>query len=325
VKEEAVRFDLRPFLAVCIAFVLMLGLGLGLGSARAGERWVVPGRFYVEGGGGGEYVDLPALTAFSQFPGKFSSIDDHFWMWSAEAALGFADPDGTTIWDPVGENARIELHGRYSRGTSDNSDTGDDLYIIPPDLTPIMFVALPNNLAESHTLLETWEGDLTYQTDVTLSSHWTFSPLVGLTYTRLRLEDEYRWNNGFSTRELDDKTRSHYYGGALGMDLSFRPVRALELGFGVRGDLMGATASMHSRNGGFEESDHATSFAGRGTASLRAEATFGPLSIGLEGFARYLSYLPVAKNPTADSYHKAEIDHEAMWSTGGRGHLTLWF
>jgi hypothetical protein len=312
-----VRFDLHPVSATCTA--LALALVLGPGSARA------DGHLYFEGGGGGEYVDLPALTAFSQGGNKFSSIDDKFWLWSAEAAVGFADPDGMSLWDPVGENARIELRVRYSHGTSDNSDTGDFVGIIPPSLPIVMLIGTPNNQAESHTMLETWDGDLTYQTDVRLSRHWTLSPLVGLTYTRMRLKDDYRLVTTLGTPELNDKTRTHYYGGALGMDFSFRPVEALDLGFGLRGDLMGASAAMHSHLDSFQETDHDTSFAGRGTASLHAEVTLGQLSIGIEGFARYLSYLPVAKNPTADSVHVAKIGHEDMWSTGGRGHLTLHF
>ncbi|HKI92380.1 MAG TPA: hypothetical protein VJ986_08755 [Gaiellaceae bacterium] len=314
-----------------LRFVRVLGpvllIGLPLGPAQAHDRWPTNGGPYLDIGGGAEFVNLPKVTAYvSGIPGdEFGGIDDEFWTWSAEAALGFVDSEGTVLPDPMGQNARVELRTRYSTGTSDRSQTGDFLHINSPDQSIIFIALAPDMQALSNTMLETWEADLTYQTDVVVSDHVAFSPLVGLTYTRIRFENDFKTViPGVAFQELNDSTNTDYYGLALGADFTVRPVPAVDLVFGVRGDLMGADASMYSHLDALDESDHDAHFAARGTASLGVGLRFGPLTLRAEGFFRYLSYLATAKNPI-DTPRPAEIHGKDMWSTGARGTLALSF
>lgn len=317
-KETPVRT------ALCLVPILFVAVSA---PARAHDRWAVNGGPYLDVGGGSEFVNLPEPTAFTRFgAGEFGGIDDEFWTWRAEAALGFVDSEGTTLFDPLGQNARIELRGRYTHGTSDRSDAGDLIFLNPPEPAPLA-ILLANDLpALSNTMLETWEAELTWQTDVVVSDRVAISPLVGLTYTRLRFENDYKVVfPGFFSQELNDETKTNYYGVALGADVTFRPVPAVDLVLGVQADLMGADAWMHANLGTIDRSDEDSSFAARTTASLGAGFTWGPLTLRAEGFFRYLSYLATADAPIRFTDDPTHIDGEAMWSAGGRGSLTLSF
>lgn len=311
----------------------VLGFGLAPATAGAHDRWPAPGDFYVELGGGVEWVNLPELTAFNTNGREFGAIDDEFRRWTAEVALGYADPDGLSLPDPIGENARIEGRVRYARGTSDTSVVSSNAPLLMRYVDdPSGFAdALINADAQFNTMLESWDASLTYQTDVVLSTHLALSPLIGLTYSRLRFANDYKGVHEPSGTfmELNDHTRTHYYGGVLGVDVTVRPVEELQIVLGLRGDLMGASASMFADQDTFlferSESDNDTNFAGRGTASLGFTLSLGPLTLGAEGYASYLSYLAVADHPINAMERASNIDGKEMWSAGARGYLTIWF
>jgi len=303
--------------------------------ASADDRWTAPGNVYVELGGGSEWVNVPESTAFNVGGSPLGTIDDDFHRWSTGLAVGIADPEGLMLPDPIGRNARIEGRVSYAYGTSDARMRVDS----PPPIIAIALVDGSGALgigADSELLfnteLETWSADLTYQTDVVVNDWLAISPLVGLTYTRMEFENDYKLV-AFGVPpalETNDSTRTHYYGGVLGVDFAVRPVEALELSFGLRGDLMGATASMEVQQDTFaptsiRESDNDTNFAAEASATAGITWRLGPLGLGLEGFARYLSYFAKPDHPGFTGDRASNIDGEDLWSAGARASLTIWF
>lgn len=312
---------------IVVAALLSLGLAEGA-AAEAG--WAVPGSVYVEMGGGVEWVDLPEVSVGISAGESFAGTDDEFDRWTAEVAFGYADPDGLSLPDPIGRNARIEARVRYAEGTSQSDARAGSASV--GSITSgaaVLFLGPVDALFNSK--LETWDADLTYQTDVAVTDWLSISPLFGLTYTRMRFENDYKFRSigGPGTFEINDRTRTHYYGGVLGVDFAVRPSEAVELSMGLRGDLMGATASMEARQDAVlptrQESDNDTNFAGRASATVGATLYLGPLALGVEGFARYLSYLATPDHPTTLSDRASNIDGEDMWSAGARASLTIWF
>jgi len=313
-----------------IAAAALLSVTLG-GGAAAESGWAVPGSVYVEMGGGVEWVDLPEQTYPVLMGEATGTTDDEFDLWTAEVAFGYADPDGLRLPDPIGRNARIEGRVRYAHGVSDNETQRGGATFFAVDGTGTFDAFGGTTVSLFNSALETWDADLTYQTDVMVADWLAISPLVGLTYTRMTFENDFKI--GFmspSKIEANDHTRTHYYGGVLGVDFSARPIETLELSLGLRGDLMGASSSMRVRQDRFtpdsrDESDNDTNFAARAAATAGLTWYFGPLALGVEGYARYLSYFATADHPMTSTDRASNIDGEDMWSAGARASLTIWF
>lgn len=306
----------------CIAAVLSAACVALAGVAHAGfeERWVVPGRFYTSFAAGVEYVNLPEVSGWSSFLDAVT--DDNFMRWQVEGVFGFADPEGLTLPDPIGQNARIEARVRYGDGRSDNSRS----VLVPGPPAAVSFVE-----ALANTRMQTWDADLLYQTDVVASERVTLSPLVGLTYTNLDLANDLKFSiPGFvpNSAELNDEVVAHFYGVALGSELTVRPADWVDFEFGLRADLMGASVDLDVRTSAgplaVSESDQDSNFAARATATAGVVLNLGRLSVGVEGFARYLSYLPKADHASFPGDRASNIDGEDLWSVGGMARLTLW-
>lgn len=317
--------------SLSLSTLALLPLLILAAPAAADDRWTAPGNVYVELEGGSEWVNVPEVTAISQGGESFGSIDDDFHRWSTGLAIGIADPEGLMLPDPIGRNARIEGRVRYALGKSDAGVRTGVASVIQPDGV--------GGLAQAGTVdvlfnteLETWDADLTYQTDVVVNDWLAISPLVGVRYTRMQFDNDHKVVNigAPPAIETSDFTRTHYYGGVLGVDFAVRPVDALELSLGLRGDLMGATASMNVRQDTFtvatnRESDNDTNFAAEATATAGITWRLGPLGLGVEGFARYLSYFATPDHPQFSGDRAANIDGEDLWSAGARASLTIWF
>jgi hypothetical protein len=103
----------------------------------------------------------------------------------------------------------------------------------------------------------------------------------------------------------------------------------LEIRLGVRGDLMGADADFDVEQvDGVAvryESDDEAEFAARATTSLGITLRLRRLELGVEGYARYLSYLPVAEHPVSSSDSPSRIDDEELWGVGWKARIGFWF
>ncbi len=317
----------------CLAFAF---------PAQADERWIVPSSFYTEFAGGMEWVNLSETTAyFSPTPAAgndFSHTDDEFTRWFAEAVIGYADPDGLSLPDPFGQNARVELRMRYSEGDSDNQDTSlNNLGMVSPDLT--VFTTFPNRntlRALTNTSLQTWDVAAMYETDVVLDPVLVFTPSAGIVYSRLDLANDFKIVSTSPTRptttaELNDEITAHYYGVAVGAEFSLRPADWFRFDIGTRVDLMGATANLDASQDfnfntvNFTESDNDTNFAPRVTGTAGIHLSWQYVSLGIEGQARYVGYLPLADHPTSTTDRASNIDGDDLWSIGAMGRLTIWW
>lgn len=188
----------------------------------------------------------------------------------------------------------------------------------------------------TNTELETWDADIVYKTDVFLSDQLWITPVVGITYTKMKLDNDFK-STGINVfvpliHEINDHTRTHYYGGVLGAELTVRPLKPLSFVAGLRADVMGATSAMKASQEGNSggsifrsaESDNDTNFAARATATLGFDLDFGPLTFGAEGYASYLSYLPVADHRFTGSDRPVNIDGSDLWTAGAKLSLTVW-
>jgi hypothetical protein len=315
--------------------------GLAAAPAGAHDTWKEPGSVYLRAGVNAEQVNLPEVKApIDNLTESIGHTDDTFWMEGLHAVVGFLDGSGMTLPDPIGQNARIEARLTYLRGDSESSARpapGLGVGFVPADVpTDGRDGSLLADLALFKTDLETWQADLLYQTDVPLASRLVFSPLAGLTYTHLDLDDRFDAEaagapTGFSMR---DEVSANYYGLALGAELVARPWDCLELRLGVRGDLMGADADLDvdQRFGALErdESDGDADFAGRGTASLGITLRIRRVELGVEGYGRYLSYMPTPEHPLSDGAFRSadspsRIDDQDVWGVGWKARVGFWF
>lgn len=312
---------------------------LAAGPARAHDTWQEPGTVYLRAGINAEFVNLPEVDAIIDLNrNSVGHTDDTFWTEGLHAVLGFMDTSGLNLPDPFGQNARIEARLTYLKGDSDATEIVPSLLGLTPVDVPTAgafgTLAAPSTaLFESD--LETWEADLLYQTDIPLLGRLVFSPLIGLTYTRVDLDNEFKIGLGglLTSFYIKDDLTTDYYGLALGGDLVARPVDFLEVRLGVRGDLMGADAVLDVDQellGSRDESDGDAAFAARGTASLGVTLRIRRLELGVEAYARYLSYMPVAEHPLSDGAlspadPSSRIDDEDMWSAGWKARLSFWF
>ncbi|MBW2446600.1 MAG: hypothetical protein JRG83_11800 [Deltaproteobacteria bacterium] len=338
------RFHESP--RVIFSLILAFGLTAATGAQAHDERWDPAGRFYFGLDVGAEYVDLAGIQGTVAGPfgllDELGETDETFWTESIGAVLGFADGAGLSLPDPIGENARIELRGRYTRGDSDSSaDILGSLagQFSPADPTVVASIAclcIFQARASQETDLRTWNLDLLYRTDVELVDGVVVTPLVGVTYTNFRLQNEFTLlatdlvAPEFVVSKLRDDTTGHYGGLALGADLRARPMGFLEFSLGLRTDLMGVRSTMQSEldEMGIElgsESDGETDFAARVTTSLGVTLTAGPVELGLEGYANWLSYTPYARHPLSGTDDVSHIDEGDMWGAGWRASLTLYF
>jgi hypothetical protein len=319
--------------SILLGYVL-IGLSLLAPPASAHEeRWHEADGLYLDIRGGSEYVNLPELNAYTNAAfSRIGETDDTFWRWSAEAAIGFIDSEGLALPDPFGRNARIEGRLRYSDGKSDSKDASTSFIAVAPDLQAVAVgnAATPFDVS-ANSGLETWDADLLFQTDVVMADWVAVSPFLGLTYTRMRFENDFKITVAGLPLETNDHVRTHYYGGVIGTDLVIRPTGALAITLGLRADLMGASASMDANQdfagAEFSETDGSTDFAARGTASLGMELKWGRVSLGVEAFGRYLSHFATADHPELGSGppRASNIDGENLWSAGATGSLTIWF
>jgi len=322
-----------------------LALALALAAAPAwaqDDAFDMPGGLYVGGGIGVEYVNLPEVSAILGPDGtSLGSTDDEFLTESAHLLAGFVDRDGLSLPDPVGRNARIELRGRFSRGHSDRTATGTNggpitfRFVDDSSLVDGVTNGFPPR-ARHETELRRWEGDLVYLTDIEWVKGLVASPLVGLTFTRLDLDNNFIIKSGPTNLDgalnIDDRTNAYYGGLALGGQLRARPARFLEASLGARADLMAATADLEVQQNAFglfgqrrEKSDHDTDFAARLTTSLGLSMSLGPVALALEGFAHWLSYVPIARHPLFAGDRDSHIDHGDMWSAGGMARISVSF
>lgn len=311
---------------------------LAAGPARAHETWNEPGNVYLRLGVNAEYVNLPEVHGIIDvLRDSAGHTDDTFWMQGLHGVLGFVDTSGLNLPDPFGQNARIEARLTYLKGDSDATENNPlPLGVTPVDV-PTMgaFGTFVPSTALFETDLETWEADLLYQTDIPLLGRLVFSPLVGLTYTRVDLDNEFKIAVGglLVPFSIKDDLTTDYYGLALGGDLVARPVDFLELRLGVRGDLMGADADLDVDQqvlGARHQSDDDADFAARGTASLGMTLRVRRLELGVEAYARYLSYMPVAEHPLSDGAFTpadspSRIDDKDLWSMGWKARIGFWF
>jgi hypothetical protein len=300
--------------------------------ALAHETWKEPGHVYLRAGVNAEYVNLPEVEAF--IDGGLETVgqtDDTFWAEGLHAVLGFVDGSGMNLPDPIGQNARIEARVTYLHGDGDATETdlaSAGFFVVDDPGLAVLAIVPVDALYESD--LESWEADLLYQTDVPLCDRVVFSPLVGFTYTRLDLDNEFKTAAGGLLLPLSvkDDLTTDYYGLALGGDLVARPVDFLEIRLGVRGDLMGDADFRVDQQLGFatiDESDDDVDFAARATTSLGVTLRIRRLELGVEGYARYLSYLPVAEHPVSSSDSPSRIDDEDLWGMGWKARIGFWF
>jgi len=324
----------------------LLALALAFVARPAGahdERFDLPGGLYVGGGVGVEYVNLPEVSAIlGPDATSLGHTDDEFLTGSAHVLVGFVDREGLSLPDPVGRNARLELRGRFSRGHSDRTATGTPggaiSFLLVDDSTladGLLVAGSPR--ARHETNLRSWEGDLLYRTDIEWVDGLVVSPLLGLTFTRLDLDNNFIIKDGPTnfdgTFNIDDRTNAYYGGLALGGELRARPTRFLEARAGARADLIAATADLEVQQNAFgafvgqrrEKSDHDTDFAARLTTSLGLSLNVGPVALALEGFARWLSYVPIARHPLFTGDRDSHIDGDDMWSAGGMARLSVSF
>jgi hypothetical protein len=330
-------------------------LGAALLVAPAVTSAHSPGHdgFYLGGGVGSEWFSLPSVEAIIDGSrNEIGGTDGSFWAESAHLVVGYGDSDGLSLPDPIGQNARVEAHLRYTRGDSDASaDSTDDLGFVPinnPTFGANGTTFPTQNTAYSQTDLTQWDVDLLYRTDVRFDDVLVFTPFVGLTYSRTELENAFTiFGDGVDVSDyfdLDDQIETHYGGLVLGSDATFRPLDFLSLRLGVRADLMGATAKLAADQTLFDglhpfpgtgtfrenrESDRAADFAARATATAGIGVDMGALRLGVDGFVRYHSWVPMAAHPTQDGFlgaapHRtSHIDGRAAWSAGWMARLTI--
>ena len=75
----------------------------------------------------------------------------------------------------------------------------------------------------------------------------------------------------------------------------------------------------------FTESDNDTNFAPRVTGTAGIHLSWQYVSLGIEGQARYVGYLPLADHPTSTTDRASNIDGDDLWSIGAMGRLTIWW
>ena len=324
----------------------VLAAGLLLLAAPAARAHEAPDGFYVEGGGGVEYWSLRSVHAIiDPSLNDVGDTDGTFWADTADLTIGFVDGKGTRFPDPVGRNARIEGHVRWAHGDSHKTvDTMNALGFFPinrPSDGPNGGSSGVNE-AKYRTDLRSWEAELLYRTDVPFSDLLTFTPYAGIAYSHLEIRNHFKIiQNGSDISaffSLDDDVEAHFGGLVLGGDAEFRPVDFLSFRAGVRADLMGVSAKLqadqnfsdsflgvffNSHNN--HESDRDGAFAARLGAGLGVALHLGMFEIGVDGHARYLSYVPMADHPTSYQAHTSEVAGHAAWTGTAMGHLGIQF
>jgi len=321
------------------SFVLAAALALfGASVARAHDA---PNGFYIDGGAGLEYWSIPSVEAIID-PGdnRIGNTDGTFWTTTAFAAFGYVDGDGSLFPDPIGRDARVEGRVRWAKGDSDKTvDAGVPLgfYEIIDPTTGANGSAGGLNEAIYETDLTSWEAELLYKTDVPFNDWLILTPFAGLAYAYLDVQNDFTiHSNGFDLSglfSLDDEIQAHFGGLVLGGDATFRPIPEFAIRLGVRADLMGVNSNLEADQNFFDgvvvhdnhESARDVDFAARVGASLGMAVHLGMFEFGVDGNARYHSYMPTAQHPTSATDRTSQVGGHAAWTGSVMGRLGVLF
>jgi hypothetical protein len=316
-----------------------------LGASTAGAHATRTG-LYVEGGGGFEYFSIASVEGIiNPMIDDVGNTDGTFWAESYFLTFGFQDGEGTTLPDPLGRDARVELSVRYTDGDSDQGvDTNFALGFLPisnPVTANGSSSGPPPNTAFYETNLRKWDVDLLYETDVPFNDALVFTPFAGVTWSWIELDNDFTifeagidFSDAFS---LEDDTDAHFGGIVLGGDATLTLLERLTLRAGVRVDLMAVTAQLDAeQNFTFgppglvpptrvAETDRDLDFAARVGAGLGAGIKLGMFELGIDGTARYHSYMPKAEHPTRHFDRTSRIEGRSAWSASVLARLTIHF
>jgi len=322
----------------------ILAATLVLFGAPVAQAHDAPNGFYIEGGGGLEYWSIPSVEAIVDPSGNaIGNTDGSFWAKTGFVAFGFVDGDGTRLPDPIGRDARIEGRVRWARGDSDKTvDTLNPLgfrEITNPTLPANGSVGGVPNQAIYETDLTSWEAELLYKTDVPFNDMLILTPFAGIAYAHLDVRNDFQIiSNGADLSglfSLDDEIEAHFGGLVLGGDVTFRPVSVFSVRAGVRADLMCVDSKLEAdqnfARGLFgtapfvnnHESARDIDFAARVGASLGMALHLGMFEIGVDGNARYHSYMPTAQHPTSVTDRTSQVGGHAAWTGSVMGRISI--